>query len=147
MVDCLQDQLIPAGESPGNQETSRWDPTGHADNRPWITFLTRELFMQNIFISNNKYSICFQILCYSHCVRHVCFGINGLITAQLSNGPWQRSAWDRLIPPPPLLHQFTFPYINWPITEREKTSSGSTGGSGRGDAKTIVHHRTLCSVI
>ena len=44
----------PAGESPGNQETSRWDPAGHADNQPWITFLTRELFIQNIFISYNK---------------------------------------------------------------------------------------------
>ena len=44
----------PAGESPGNQETSRWDPAGHADNQPWITFLTRELFIRDIFISYNK---------------------------------------------------------------------------------------------
>ena len=73
MVDCLRDQLIPAasllvsrrgfsrgealaepGNKMGNQETSRWDPAGHADNQPWITFLTRELFIRNIFISYNK---------------------------------------------------------------------------------------------
>ena len=42
------------GVSFGNQETSRWDPAGHADNQPWITFLTRELFIQNLFISYNK---------------------------------------------------------------------------------------------
>ena len=80
MVDCLRDQLIPPASllvsrrgfsrafsrawkpgdepvglaEPGNQETSRWDPAGHADNQPWITFLTRELFIRNIFISYNK---------------------------------------------------------------------------------------------
>ena len=55
------------------------------------------------------------MLCYSRWVRHVCFGINGPITAPLSNGPWQRSgiAWSHL------LLSFTFPYINWPITEGE----------------------------
>ena len=50
MVDCLRDQLIPPASllvsgrdfsRPGNQETSRWDPAGHADNQPWITFLAR----------------------------------------------------------------------------------------------------------
>ena len=64
MVDCLRDQLIPPasliwlqGESlaePGNQETSQWDRAGHANNQPWITFLTRELFIRNLFISCNK---------------------------------------------------------------------------------------------
>ena len=60
-------------------------------------------------------SICFQMLCYSRCIRYVCFGINGPITAQLSNGPWQRGgiAWSHL------LLSFTSPYINWPITEDE----------------------------
>ena len=59
------------------------------------------------------------MLCYSRWVRHVCFGINGPITAQLSNGPWQRSgiAWSHL------LLSFTFPYINWPITEGEKLAA------------------------
>ena len=49
---------------------------------------------------------------------YVCFGINGPITAQLSNGPWQRSgiAWSHLLIP------FTFPYIHWPITESEKST-------------------------
>ena len=55
------------------------------------------------------------MLCYPHWGRHVCFGINGPITAQLSNGPWQRSgiAWSHL------LLSFTLPYINLPITEGE----------------------------
>ena len=71
------------------------------------------LFKMYLFHTIN--SICFQMLCYSRCVRHVCFGINGPITAQLSNGPWQRGgiAWSHL------LLSFTFPYINWPITEGE----------------------------
>ena len=59
------------------------------------------------------------MLCYSRCVRHICVGVNGPITAQLSNGSWQRSG-DRLIPPPPLI-----PYINWPITEGEKPWGGT----------------------
>ena len=60
MVDCLRDQLIPPASllvsraKPGNQETSRWDPAGHTNNQPWITFLTRELFIWNLFISYNK---------------------------------------------------------------------------------------------
>ena len=47
----------PAGESPGNQETSRWDPASHADNQPWITFLTRALFIRNLCISYNKWHL------------------------------------------------------------------------------------------
>ena len=54
LVDCLRDQQIPPARSkasPGNQETSRWDSAGHADNRPWITFLTRELFVFKCFVT------------------------------------------------------------------------------------------------
>ena len=34
---------------PENEETSLWDPASQANNQPWITFLTRELFIQNLF--------------------------------------------------------------------------------------------------
>ena len=50
----IHGRLSAGPADPGNQETSRWDLAGHADNRPWITFLTRELFIRNIFISYNK---------------------------------------------------------------------------------------------
>ena len=93
---------------PGNQETSRWDPADH-HGLPFspVNYLSK------IYLFHTINSSCFQMLCYSHCVRHVCFGINWPITAPLSNGPWQWSgiAWSDL------LLSFTFPYINWPITE------------------------------
>ena len=73
-------------------------------------------YLFKIYLFHTINNICFQMLLYSRCVRHVCFGINGPITAQLSNGPWQGSgiAWSHL------LLSFTFPYINLPITEDEK---------------------------
>ena len=76
-------------------------------------------YLFKIYLFHTINSICFQMLCYSRWVRHVCFGINGPITAPLSNGPWQRSgiAWSHL------LLSFTFPYINWPITEGENVRS------------------------
>ena len=48
-------------------------------------------YLFEIYLFHTINSICFQMPCYSRWVRHVCFGINGPITAQLSNGPWQRS--------------------------------------------------------
>ena len=58
----------------GNQETSRWDAAGHANNHTYITFPTRK-FTRNLF--RTKHSVCFQMLCYSRCVHHLCFGLNG----------------------------------------------------------------------
>ena len=56
---------------PGKQETSRWDPAGRPNNQPWITFLpVNYLFKMYLFHTINI--ICFQMFCYSCCVRHVC---------------------------------------------------------------------------
>ena len=68
-------------------------------------------YLFKIYLFHTITSFCLQMLCYSRCVHHVCFGVNGPITAQLSNRPWQWSgiAWSHL------LLSFTFPYINWPI--------------------------------
>ena len=41
LVGLLAGQADPTGEAlaeRGNQEMSRWDPAGHVDNQPWITF-------------------------------------------------------------------------------------------------------------
>ena len=100
--------------APGNQETSRWDQLVPQTINHGIHFSPVN-YLFEIYLFHTINSICFQMLCYSRCVRHVCFGVNGPITAQLSNGPWQRSgiAWSHL------LLSFTFPYMNWPITEGE----------------------------
>ena len=96
MVDGLRDQLIPPASL---LETRRWAGgillVTQAINHGLPFSAVNYLF--KIYLIHKLNSICFQMLCYSRCVRHVCFGINGPITAQLSNGRW-------------LLLSFTFPY-------------------------------------
>ena len=117
----------PAGESPGFQ--ARLFPSLETRRRAGgIRLITQTInhglpfspvnYLFEIYLFHTINSICFQMLCYSRWVRHVCFGINWPITVQLSNGPWQRSgiAWSHL------LLSFTFLYINWPITEGENLS-------------------------
>ena len=90
MVDCLRDQLIP----PASLLETRRRAGGirlvtQTIDHGLLFSPVNYLFEIDLFHTINN--ICFQMLCYSRCVRHVCFGINGPITAQLSNGPWQLS--------------------------------------------------------
>ena len=79
-----------AKASPGNQETRRRDQLVPQTIDHGLPFSPVN-YLFEIYLFHTINSICFQMLCYSRWVRHVCFGINGPITAQLSNGPWQRS--------------------------------------------------------
>ena len=116
MVDCLRDQLIPPASLLETRRRAGGIRLATQTINHGLPFSPVN-YLFKIYLFHTINSICFQMLCYSRWVRHVYFGINGPITAQLSNGPWQRSGitWSHL------LLSFTFPYINLPITEGENS--------------------------